>query len=562
MQDKSWFSKLSPQAYNVKEERNQFAPMRDGVKLACDVFRPTEAGRYPAILSFSPYGKDVQRVLEKQHPHSSRLGNGGQEAGDTAFFVSRGYVHIIADTRGAGDSEGIYDFQGKTEQQDGYDLVEWIAAQPWCDGNVGMLGMSYFAVVQNLIATQQPPHLKAIAPFEAYTDRYRHSVYHGGILNEGFFHQWWEHLSIDVAKPLIYRYLSREEVERRRQKLYQQPEIQVSPYLHLQLKYESKNPLLFDFLIEPHDGPYYRERSAYERLDRIKIPTLLFNRWSGWPIHLAGSFQAWEGIDAPKKMYIGETEYMTGPMRPWRDHQDVILRWYDHWLKGNDTGMMDEPPIEILVKGSNEWRAEREWPLARTQWTRFWLQPEGKLAAQPAPPGQDSFSNDPYIRPGKLSQGLDYVLPPAEQDLEITGPLALYLKASLDQPEATWFINVKNRAPDGKTTVVTKGWLRASHRKLDPDKSTPHKPYHPHEMSEPVPVGEIVEYAIDIRDTSLVLLKGHQLVLEVRGQDTPAEDPVWYHLCNPVETRHTIHYGGEEGSYLLLPVIPAASGKP
>ncbi|MDE3075335.1 MAG: CocE/NonD family hydrolase, partial [Chloroflexota bacterium] len=231
MNNQPWFSKLSPERYGVREMRDQHAPMRDGTRLACDVFRPDAPGKFPALLSFSLYGKDVQKVMDNQRPLSPRHGNGGQEAGDTRFFVSRGYVHVIADTRGAGDSEGQYQFQGPLEQQDGYDLVEWIAAQDWCDGNVGMLGMSYFAVVQNLIAEQQPPHLKAIAPFEAYTDRYRHSVYHGGILNEGFFHQWWGHVSIGTTKPLIYDYLSVEEVNRRREALYRQPEVQDSPYL-------------------------------------------------------------------------------------------------------------------------------------------------------------------------------------------------------------------------------------------------------------------------------------------------------------------------------------------
>ena len=158
-----------------------------------------------------------------------------------------------------------------------------------------------------------------------------------------------------------------------------------------------------------------------------------------------------------------------------------------------------------------------------------------------------------------MSQGLDFVTPPFEEEVEVTGPLALYLTATLDQPEATWFVNIRNRAPDGSTKVVTKGWLRASHRKLDAARSTPYKPYHPHDESVPVPVGEPTTYAIDIRDTSMAFQKGHRLVLEIRGQDTQTEDPVWYHLCNPIETKHTIHCGGAEPSYLLLPIIPSNS---
>ena len=241
MSTEDWQQKVSQPRYSMIEDKNRLVAMRDGVKLACDVFRPDAPGKYPALLSYSLYGKELQKVADVQRPLSPRHGNGGQEAGDTRFFVSRGYAHIIADTRGAGDSEGVYNFQGKTEQADGYDIIEWIAAQPWCDGNVGMLGMSYFGVVQNLIAATQPPHLKAIAPYEAYTDRYRHSVYHGGVLNEGFFHQWWGHVSIGTMQPLIYDTLSQEEVSRRVAALMQTPEVQESPYLHIQLKYPEKN---------------------------------------------------------------------------------------------------------------------------------------------------------------------------------------------------------------------------------------------------------------------------------------------------------------------------------
>jgi len=256
-------------------------------------------------------------------------------------------------------------------------------------------------------------------------------------------------------------------------------------------------------------------------------------------------------------MMIMETQETSGPRRPWRDHQDIILRWYDHWLKGKDTGMMQEPPIRILVKGRNEFRDENEWPLARTQWTKFWLQSGGALASDgPGADGKESFSNDPYIVQGKLAPGPDFATAPLAKDLEITGPIALYLSAAIDRPDATWVVTIKDQSPDGSARVVTKGWLKASHRKLDPARSRPYKPYHPHRESEPVPVDAVIEYAIEIRETSMTFLKGHRLLLEVRGQDTQTEDPIWYHLCSPVETRHSVYYGGQHPSYLLLPVIP------
>jgi hypothetical protein len=552
----NWQERLSQPKYELKREGDCFVTVRDGTKLACDVFRPDAPGKFPALLSYSLYGKEVQRITDDRRPLSPRHGNGGQEAGDTRFFVNRGYVHVIADVRGSGDSEGEYDFQGKKEQQDGYDLIEWIASQPWCDGNVAMLGMSYFGVVQHLIAAQQPPHLRAIAPYEAYTDRYRHSVYHGGLLNEGFFHQWWGHVSIGKLRPLMFRYLPEEEIRRRIEALNRTPEIEDSPYLHIQLKYPEKNPLMFDFVVEPNDGPYYWERSSYRMFDRIKIPALLMVRWSAWDIHLPGAFQAWEGLHTTKKMIIFETLESTGPRRPWRDHQDVLLRWYDHWLKNNDTGMMDEPPVRLLIKGRNEWRDEREWPLARAQWTKMWLHAGGGLGFSNGVGGDDAFTSDPYIVPGKLSPCLRYTSAPFEADTEFTGPAALYLRASIDQPDTGWIVNLKDQAPDGSMRMVTKGWLRASHRSLDAARSKPYKPYHPHDKRVPVPMDKPTEYAIELCEFAMTFLKGHRMVLEIRAQDN-AEEPIWYHQTNALPTRHTIHCGGQDGSYLLLPLIPA-----
>lgn len=558
MKNPKWHERISKPKHAVRVEKDIRVAMRDGTKLACDVYRPDAPGRFPALLSYSLYGKDVQKPSPVRLPLSPARGNGGQEAGNTEYFVSRGYVHVIADVRGSGDSEGEYNFQGIREQQDGFDLIEWIAEQPWCDGNVGMLGMSYFAVVQLLVAAQNPPHLRAIVPYEAYTDRYRYSVYHGGILNEGFFHQWWGHVSVGRMRPLVFSYLSEDEIRKRVDALMQTPEVEKSPYLHICLKYPEKNPLLFDFLLQPHYGPYYSERSSATMLDRIRIPAFLCARWSGWPIHLAGAFSAWEGLSGPKKMFIMETVSTDGPMRPWGDHQDLILRWYDHWLKGNDTGMMDEAPIQLLIGGTDEIRDEHEWPLARTRWTKLYLGVGGRLSEQ-APSEEsssDTFSNDPFIVPNKAPPGLTYATSPFTSDTEITGPLALYLQASLDTPDATWMVRIRDEAPDGRSSIVTKGWLRASHRALDPKRSKPYQPFHPHDSSIPVQPGAIEEYAIEIREASRLFRTGHRLVLDIRGQDTQGEELMWYHLSNGVSTRHTVHHDRNHASYLLLPVIP------
>ena len=451
MTNARWRAQVSQPQYAMRVERGVTIPARDGTRLACDVYLPDSPGRFPALLSYSHYGKDIQRIGATRAPLSPLKGNGGLEAGDSEYFVQRGYVHVIADARGSGDSEGTYCYQGTKEQEDGYDIIEWMARQPWCTGNCGMLGMSYFAVIQYMVAAQQPPHLKAIAPYEALTDRYRQSVYHGGLLNEGFWHQWWGHVSVGTLRPLSFDYLRSDEIRARVDQLMRTEEIRSSPYLYITLKYPEKNPLLFGWLLEPFDGPFYWQRSPNRMFERIRIPTFLATRWSSWAVHLAGAFEAFERIDAPKKLMVMETESPLGPLRPWTDHHDVLLRWYDHWLKQIDTGFMDEAPIQLLIKGRNAWRDEKEWPLARTRWSKLYLAADNALAEQPnAQLGYATFENDPNFPLTAHPPGVTFMTPPMNEDTEVTGPVALHLHATLDRDDATWVVTLRDVAAGRK----------------------------------------------------------------------------------------------------------------
>jgi predicted acyl esterase len=293
--------------------------------------------------------------------------------------------------------------------------------------------------------------------------------------------------------------------------------------------------------------------------DRIKIPCCLVSRWSGWAIHLPGAFSAYNGLNVPRKMMITETENPNGPIRPWADHHDLILRWYDHWFKGIDTGMMEEAPIRLLIMGTGEWRDEYEWPLARTRWTKFYLRENGQLSE--TPPGQaggsDAFVNTPYPLPRTPLPGVKYTTPPLTEDVEVTGPVALYFHAALDQSDATWVASLNDVAPDGSVRLIIKGWLRASHKRVDEGRSKPYAPFHPNTESIPVEPGKVYEYAVDIRETCNCFKAGHRIELVIKGQDAPSEDPIWYHLCNVKETTHTVYHNTQYSSYLLLPVIPA-----
>lgn len=558
-----WNEMVSQPKYKVKVKKDIAIPMRDGIKIAADIYYPDTDGKFPALLSISPYGKEIQKLPLPDYQNDVRLENGVLESGNTEYFVSRGYVHIIADSRGTGFSQGAYRFYAKEEHEDGYDLIEWIARQPWCNGNVGMLGMSYFAIIQWSIAAQNPPHLKAIFPVDGYTDFYRHRIYHEGILNAGFCLYLWRDILAHTLKPVD---LSPTELKKIVEDLKNNEDIRSCPSVYKVLLFPEKNPHLFDGLVHPYDGPYYWERSGYTKFNKISIPVYALSRWSAWLTHLRGVFCAYREINAPKKLMVIVSESGGGFDRPWHENHDVILRWYDHWLKGNDTGIMDEPPIKIFVQGINKWRHENEWPLARTQWSKFYLRENELLTETPPNTGErpDNFTNKPWLKEGEEVPCITYTTAPLTHDVEITGPMALYLCASLTTDDTDWMVLIRDVDATGKVKNVSMGWLKASHKEIDKSKSQPFKPFHPHTRSIPIKPGEINEYAVEICETSMVFKAGHRLQLVIKAQDVPWEGKEYFralvwHLPRVVETGHTIYHNAEYPSYLLVPIIPSSS---
>ena len=324
------------------------------------------------------------------------------------------------------------------------------------------------------------------------------------------------------------------------------------------LAYE-KNPWMLDLLLHPNDGTFYRERSAYDKYDQIKAPCYVLACWYEWAVHLPGAFDAHLKLDVPKKLMI--TANMA--TRPWHQEQDIVLRWHDHWLKGIDTGIMEEPPITIFVMGANEWRHETEWPLARTRWTEFYLRQNGGLSQLPPTveenPDNDSFVNTPWQRERDETPCLKYTTDEFSKDVEVTGPIALYLHASLSTDDANWMVVINDIHPHGSITPVSKGWLKASHREIDETKSKSYLPFHPHTRGIPVEPEKIYEYAIEMGATSNLFKAGHRLQFIIKGQDNPWDDgAITYHASNMRETVHTVHHSVTHPSYLLLPVIPEA----
>jgi putative CocE/NonD family hydrolase len=587
-----WHKFVSQPKYDVFLEEDVWVAMRDGIRLCVDIYRPNAQDRFPALVSWSQeYGKDSQKLPTnpKWQPSDYIRGNGGHEGGEQWYFVPRGYVQVIPDVRGMGKSEG--DFKS-IFSDDAYDLIEWIAEQPWCNGNVGMIGMSAFAMAQYVIAAEKPPHLKAIFPFEAITDFYRHAFYQGGIFNYYFYLHLAAFRPLKIkTQPASFREFSEEDLKKKIKDLQNNPDIRCTPYLYLMTISPQINPTLFDAMLHPYDGPFYQLMSLYTKFKEITIPGYLGTRWNGWVLHQPGAFDAYEGIATPpenKRLLIVPSNVYGGMDRPFHEVQDICLRWYDHWLKALDTGIMDEPPILIFIQGINKWRYENEWPLKMTEWTKFFLRENGKLSPSPSHSKEEPqiFTSDPWDNPGEGSRMADvlakadpvpmavYETEPLNENMEVTGPIALYWYASIESKgvqartwkaseievlepmtnDTDWYLKVKDIDIDGSERCVAEGWLKASHYELDESKSKPYAPYHPHTRSLSIEPGQVILYASDLRMTSNVFLMGHKIRLEIAAQDQV--QALWFHLPHMAHVKHTIYSGGNHESYLLLPIIP------
>lgn len=579
--------KGSEPIHKVKRDGEHMVPMRDGVHLAADIFRPDAEGKFPALVSLGPWSKELSSDLQwttPPQPPSTRLWAAPIEAGNSEYLVSRGYVHVIAHIRGLGHSEGAYDIStgwvGKAT--DTYDLIEWTAQQPWCNGNVGMIGISAYGTIQLCTAIQQPPHLKAIFPYDAPGDLYRDGYYDGGLLST-FILNLGRNWAISGLEQDRVQELKRKAREIR-QKVAAQEEDPVGYHIvkdvmmygemYNILVHPQVNPWFSELITNPFDGPMYRERSFCEQYDKITIPSYCGAGWYAWTYtHLSGAFRNYAGITRAKakKLILGPTAHGPGNRwyhleRPFHQYHDEILRWYDYWLKGIDTGIMDEPPIKLFVMGANRWRYEKEWPLARTVWKKLYPRTFGRLLDDP--PGTPETTPDVFVQqPLTTTSDLGlvrYQTAPFTRDLEITGPIALNLYASIqvedkDWVDTNWIVSIRDVDPQGTDRELTRGWLKASHIALDPSKSKPGQPYHLHtkESIEKIEPDRIYEYAIEVRPTSNIFRAGHRIRLEIMSTDV-AGPAVFIppHLCRNDVVVHKIYHTKQYPTNLLLPTIP------
>ena len=564
---------------------------RDGVVLRADVYRPDGPGRFPVLLSRLPYDK-----------------NGRRRPGDIDVFVEHGYVVIIQDTRGRFASGGDEYYPLIWEGQDGHDAVEWVASLPYSNGRVGTMGQSYLGATQYLLAPTRPPHLRAAFPASAAADFHQAWIYHTG----GAFELGWQiPYAILMARDTIARRgLTRTLLPELERDIAPAPTPWAPPiteeaYRRLPLMgwAERLSPVaryVADYLKEPADGPAYWKINLERQFGEIDVPMYHVTSW--YDIFLHGGLASFTGLTrgaateaarAAQKLLIGPWAHLfpyTSPTSTGTgdidfgpaaliDLHEIQLRWFDHWLKGVDTGLLDEPPVKLFVMGENRWRDEREWPLARTRYTPYYLHGggrangaggDGRLGLEP--PGEeppDRFVYDPadpvptrggntlILAMGVMDQRpvearddvLVYTSAPVTEALEVTGPLVVTLHVASSAPDTDFTAKLVDVRPDGFAQNLADGIARARYR-LSRTAPTPLVP------------GEVTELTVDLWATSHVFLPGHRLRLEVSSSNFPrfdrnlntggdqATETRWQ------TARQTVFHDGRHPSRILLPVIP------
>jgi predicted acyl esterase len=560
--------------------------MDDGLVLRADVFRPRGEGTYPVLLSYGPYAKGLAfqdgypcawQKMVTDHPdvpHGSSNLFQNWEVVDPEKWVPDGYICVRVDSRGCGRSPGFVDHFSPRETQDFHDCIEWAGVQRWSNGKVGLSGVSYFGINQWQVASTNPPHLAAMCIWEGAADWYRDMTHHGGVLST-FWANWYDM----QVKTVQYGLGARGPKSKANGKWVCGDDTLNDAQLA-----ENRCSFGDDILAHPLDDAYHQERSA--RWDRIKVPFLSAGNWGGQGLHLRGNSESFMRAASKQKwLEMHGLEHWT---HFYTDYGIAIQkRFFAHFLKDENNGWDKSPPVRLQVRHVDhfEERLESNWPLDRTNWQRLHLHPLSHVLSE------SSVSQDAQLSFQASGQGLTFVSAPFEKDTEITGPIAAKLWASSSTSDADIFLVVRVFTPDLREvtfagaidphTPAAQGWLRASHRELDPLLSKAFRPYHTHRQARPLTPGQPVELDVEVWPTSIVVPAGYRIALTVRGKDYLYAEKTGLKLSNfknelrgcgpflhddprdrPEEIFSgdtTLHFGPQHHSYLLIPVIPPLS---
>ena len=561
----------------------------DGVVLRADVYAPDDDDQHPVILSYGPYAKwhhfadgsphqwDRMRTEHPDTVAGSTNSFQAWELVDPEKWVPDGYVCVRVDSRGAGRSPGNLDPWSPRETQDLYQCIEWAGIQEWSNGKVGVNGISYYAMNQWQVGELNPPHLAAMCLWEGAADLYRDMAYHGGILCS-FADLWYQGRVLDRQHGLGRRGPS----SRFTGDPIAGPATEIDEVLG-----SRATALGQDHLEHPLIDDYWEPRIPDP--SKIQVPLLSAGNWGGAGLHLRGNVEGFVRAGSEQKwLEIHGLEHWT---HFYTDYGvDLQKRFFGHFLKGEDSGWAEQPRVLLNIRHPGdrfEARAESEWPLARTEWTPFYLDADGLTLTEESPAAAT-------LEYEGFGDGVTFLTPPFEERTEITGPVACRLFISCETEDVDLFLvlrlftsdmaEVTFKGANEPHTPVGHGWLRASHRKLDPDLSEPYRPFHTHDERQPLTPGEVYELDVEIWPTSVVIPPGYRIGLSVRGRDyvfpsstpqpvarpsTAATSGVTFTGVGPFRHnvsadrdpsvfggRVTIHTGEDHPSHLLLPIIP------
>jgi uncharacterized protein len=506
----------------------------------------------------------------RDHPEVVREGSTGKyltwEVPDPERWTPKGYAIVVVDARGTGKSPGFYEVMSPLQTREYYDAIEWAGVQPWSNGKVGLLGVSYLAIKQWQVAALQPPHLAAMIPWEGMFDHYRDAYRHGGIYSSFFLKLIWDtQITINQngnqGSPYRDRFTGAVSTGRA-----------IDPEL-----------LLGNLANVYEAGLHHRFDDAYFKLrtpiaERIVTPFLSAGNWGGLGLHLRGNVEGFARAASRQKWLEMHTDtHFASMYLP--DALALQMKFFGHFLKGEDNGWDKQPPLLLTIRDPRGHfrRTESEWPLARTQWTRYYLDAKDRTLGLNAAsePGQGTYD--------ALGDGITFHTAPFEVDAEFTGPVAAKLFVSTSGSDIDLFLTLRLFDPDGREVTfvgandprapISQGWLRVSHRKTDPALSRSYKPYHPHDERLAVNPGEVYEVDVEIWPTSIVVPASYRLALTVGGRDFERPDAqglmkgsgIFLHndlLDRPTDVfdcAGSIHTGRGTASYLLMPLISAPS---
>jgi len=576
-------SLFAAENYAVKVERGVSVKMRDGVILRGDIFRPDSDGKFPVLLQRTPYRRAVPW---------------GYDVDFAQRAASRGYVVFLQDVRGRYTSDGEW-YPFLHESEDGYDSVEWIAAQPYSDGRVGMFGGSYVGATQLLAAIAHPPHLAGICPIVTASDYHNGWTYQGGAFEQWFNESWTSGLAQDTLTRQIERTPSAPE-QVNVLPLTAYPILNPNPARAIDVSASTIAPYFLDWLAHPSYDDYWRRWSIEEHYTDIRVPALHVAAW--YDIFLGGSLRNYIGLKARAGSIetrngqqllvtigghagdgrkIGEVDF--GPEAEKFNEGEVTLHWYDFLFKGTRNEFATGKAVKIFVMGANQWRDEEEWPLARAKSTKYFLHSQGRANTShgngslstlaPEAEASDEFVYDPakpvptiggplccdsdHLAPGPRDQRsieerndvLVYSTPPLAHDLEVTGPVRFEFFAASSVADTDFTAKLLDVAPDGTAINLTEGILRARYRdsQATPAPLVPGKPY---------------LLSIDLWATSNVFRNGHRLRLEVSSSNFPRFDRN-LNTGNPaansatwLQATNTILHDKAHPSALILPMVP------